>query len=321
MVFALLLSGLSGTLWAESPDQRMRIGVLAFGTLAWELATMNNEGIAEATGLELEQQTLASSEGGKVALQANSVNMIVSDWLWVSQQREQGADFTFIPYSTAAGTLIVPEDSAIRSLQDLKGKRLGIAGGGLDKNWILLRALAQQRYQLDLDQAVEKIFGAPPLLNQQMLRGNLDALLNFWHFAVKLEARGYRRLLDVKAILHGLGVDAEVPSLGYVVRESWALAHKAALTDFLRASRKAKNALCESASTWEKIVPLTRESDKNAQQLLRRYYCEGLVKSWGDEQRNAAERIYALLHRYGGGRLTGTSGRLAPGTFWSEAVQ
>ncbi len=321
VAIVFLFSSLATATAAESPERLIKIGVLAFGTLAWELALVQREGLAQAHGIKLEQQTLASSEAGKIALQGGSVDMIVSDWLWVSQQRERGVDFTFIPYSTAAGVLIVPAGSAIHSLQDLAGKRLGIAGGGLDKNWILLRALAKQKYQLDLDRAVEKVFGAPPLLNQQMLQGNLDALLNFWHIAAKLEAKGYARLLDVKAILYGLGVSADVPSLGYVVREGWALAHKPTLDDFLRASRTAKRSLCESDSAWESIVALTQEREKDIQDLLRRYYCEGLVKSFGVKEQQAAERIYSLLHQYGSGRLTGKSGRLQPGTFWPEAVQ
>ncbi len=98
---------------------------------------------AKTSDFQIEKVELANPEAGKIALQAGAVDMIVTDWIWVSRMRSEGKDFTFYPYSTASGSLMVPEKSAIRSLADLKGKRLGIAGGELDKNWLLLQALAK----------------------------------------------------------------------------------------------------------------------------------------------------------------------------------
>ncbi len=51
----------------------------------------------------------------------------------------------FLPYSSTEGALMVPGDSPVRSVADLAGKRLGVAGGPLDKNWLLLRARPARR--------------------------------------------------------------------------------------------------------------------------------------------------------------------------------
>src|SRR3546814_4565471 len=87
--------------------------------------------------------------------------MIVSDWLWVSRQRAEGKPFTFVPFSSAVGSLMVPADSPIRSLADLKGKKIAIAGGPLDKGWLLLRGLTERRHGFDPATAGEPVFGAP----------------------------------------------------------------------------------------------------------------------------------------------------------------
>jgi len=294
----------------------IKIGTLAFGTLNWELAVIQEEGLDKAEGLTLETTSLASAEAGKIALQGGSVDLIVSDWIWVANQRGQGTDVAFLPYSTNHGALIVPADSLIRGIADLKGKRLGIAGGGLDKNWLLLRALAQKAYGLDLDRSTDKVFGAPPLLNQQLQQGKLDAVLNYWNFAAKLEAQGYRRLIDGRGIHQGLGINADVPSLGYVFREGWANAHGDALSRFLKAADAAKKSICESDAVWRKVVPLTQETDEQAQNNLRRHYCDGRVRNWGAPEKKAAAEIYELLHKSDGGRLTGKSGTLPQGVFW-----
>jgi NitT/TauT family transport system substrate-binding protein len=313
-IFLALIA--AGHVCAETVDQKIKIGMLAFGTLNWELAVIQEEKLDKAQGITIETTPLASAEAGKIALQGGSVDVIVSDWIWVANQRGQGMDVTFLPYSTSHGALIVPAGSSIQGIADLKGKRLGIAGGGLDKNWLLLRALAQKQHGLDLDKSADKVFGAPPLLNQQLQQGKLDAVLNYWNFAAKLEAQNYRRLIDGRGILRGLGVDADVPSLGYVFGEDWANAHENALSGFLKAADAAKKSICESDAVWRKVVPLTQETDERIQNALRQHYCDGRIKSWGETEKKAAAEIFALLHQSGEGRLTGKSGTLPEGVFW-----
>jgi NitT/TauT family transport system substrate-binding protein len=313
-VLLLVFLILSGPAWAET--RAIRVGMLAFGTLGWELAVLRDEGLDKAQDLTIETMPLAGAEAGRIALQGGSVDLIVGDWIWVAQQRAQGLDFTFAPYSTNTGALMVPADSSIRGVADLKGKRLGIAGGGLDKNWLLLRALAEKLHQLDLDQAVDKTFGAPPLLNQQLLQGKLDAVLNYWNYAAKLEASGYRQVLDGRAIMQGLGIDADVPALGYIFRESWAKANGPLLSGFFRAADQAKRAICESEAVWRKVAPLTQESDEKVQALLRRHYCAGRVIQFSEKEKKAAEKIFSLLQTATGGRASVQSATLPKGVFW-----
>ena len=147
------------------------------------------------------------------------------------------------------------EKSPIHSIKDLKGKRLGIAGGELDKNWLLLQALAQKE-QLDLNASVEKTFGAPPLINEQIKQNRVDAVLTYWHYAVRLEGQGYRQIIDGRGILKGLGITENVPGIGYVFKQSWAEKHKQAIDNFFKASKQAKTRLCTSDATWQKIIPL-----------------------------------------------------------------
>jgi NitT/TauT family transport system substrate-binding protein len=294
----------------------IRIGVQASGTLEWELQALQDDLQVKPADFQLEIQLVANAEAGKIALQSGSVDMIVSDWIWVSSLRASGADFTFYPYSNTSGALVVPEKSPIHSIKDLKGKRLGIAGGELDKNWLLLQALAQKE-QLDLNGSVEKIFGAPPLINEQIKQNRVDAVLTYWHFAARLEAQGYRKIIDGRGILKGLGITENVPSIGYVFKQSWAESHKQAINSFFKASKEAKNRLCASDAAWQKIISLTHVDDLPTQAILRQRYCEGGIEQWGEKEQQAAARIYTMLRTLSNNRLTGQSESLQPGTFWS----
>jgi NitT/TauT family transport system substrate-binding protein len=294
----------------------IRIGVQATGTLEWELRILQDNPQLQSPDFELHLQPLATAEAGKIALQSGAVDMIVSDWVWVSSLRATGADFTFYPYSTTTGALMVADNSPIHSIANLKGKRLGIAGSELDKNWLLLQALGQKE-QLNLNESVEKIVGAPPLINEQIKQKRVDAVLTYWHFAARLEAQGYRQLIDGRGLLKGLGVTENVPSIGYVFRQSWAEKNQQAIISFFKASKQAKNSLCTSDQAWQKVLPLLHADDVLTQSKLRQRYCEGVVVEWGEKEQKAARQIYTLLRAVSNNRLTGQSENLQPGTFWA----
>jgi len=292
------------------------IGVQASGTVDWEMTALQLSPTYESAIFKVDINRLANAEAGKIALQSGSVDMIVTDWIWVSKMRASGADFTFYPYSNSAGALMVPANSPIQKVADLKGKRLGVAGGELDKNWLLLQALAQKEH-LNLNKSVTKTFAAPPLINEQIKQNRVDAVLNYWNFAVKLEAQGYRKILDGSGILKGLGIADTVPVIGFVFKQGWAEKNKAALTNFLAASKAARNAICYDDATWQKVLPLTQSDDAKTQAQLRKGYCDGSVENWNENSQQAEQEIYTLLQKVSNKKLTGDAKTIQPGTFWS----
>src|SRR6516162_9403102 len=127
-----------------APLPAIRVGVLRFGTVSWEIDVIRQHGLDTAAGIAVESVELAAAPAAQVALQAGQVDAIVVDWLWVARQRAAGADWTLVPFSDAVGALIVPQASPIRDVPDLAGRALGIAGSPLDKSWLILRAYASQ---------------------------------------------------------------------------------------------------------------------------------------------------------------------------------
>ena len=283
----------------------LRIAVQTSGTLDWELSVL-----PESPDFKIETQPVATAEAAKIALQSGAVDMIVSDFLWVSQTRNTGFDFTFYPYSNTSGALVVAANSPIHSVKDLVGKRVGIAGGGLDKNWLLLQAVGKKE-NVDLNKTIEKAFGAPPLINEQLKSQRVNAVLTHWHFAAQLESQGYKQLLDGKALQQKLGISENVPTLGYVFKQSWANAHKSELKAFFVATSEAKNRLCDDAELWKKATAKM----ENAPGILHQRYCDGRVNSWNAENKNAAQQLYSVLFSLN--PKVGNSANLAAGTFWA----
>jgi NitT/TauT family transport system substrate-binding protein len=313
--FVLCLFWISQASPAEMP---LRIGVLKFGSVSWELEVMQRHGFDRAEGFRIERLELATNQATQVALQARQVDAIVSDWLWVSRQRGEGTDWTFFPFSTALGAVIVPQGSDIHSASDLAGRRLGIAGSPLDKSWLLLRALSRQKFGRDLNETAIKTFAAPPLLGEQLQAGRLDAVLTYWPFAAKLEARGMQRLIGMDGAMEELGIKRLVPLVGYVVSEQWAKEHRELVQAFLRASGRARQVLAESDSEWDTIAPMTGAADGKELARIRDAYRAGIPRRWGAEERRDAARLFRLLAEIGGKELVGRSAELQPGTFLED---
>jgi NitT/TauT family transport system substrate-binding protein len=162
-------------------EDRIRLAVQRTGTLAWELDVVRTHGLDRKFNLAIETLELASTEAGKIALKGGSADLMLSDWLWVARERSFGDNLVFYPSSSTLGAVMVPAQSVIRQITDLRGKKLAAAGGPLDKSWLLLQALAR-RSGLDLKKEATVVYGAPPLLSEKTLQGEVDATLTFWNF-------------------------------------------------------------------------------------------------------------------------------------------
>ena len=296
----------------------IRVGSLRYGTLSWELDVIAHHGLGEKHGARIDTLELAGGPAGQLALQAGRVDIIVSDWLWVSRQRAAGAELTCVPFSSAIGSLIVPSGSTIRELPDLAAHRLGIAGSAIDKSWLILQLYARSRFGFNIGKNVDKSFGAPPLLNEELEAGRLDAVLTYWPFAARLEARGMRPAVTIGDALAGLGITRGLPLTVYVFSAGWAADNRAALDGFLAAIREAKAILDKSDAEWERIAPLTGARDTAELAKLRDAYRQGIPRPWTAEQAEAAARLYRLLADIGGSALVGASRELAPGTFRAD---
>jgi NitT/TauT family transport system substrate-binding protein len=294
----------------------IRIAAQKTGTLAWELEVIRDHGIDRQHNLAIETTELASTEAGQIALKGGSADLILSDWLWVSRERALGDDIVFYPYSTTLGAVMVPANSPIHNFVDLKGKKLGIAGGPLDKSWLLLQALAR-RSGVDLRTQADIAYGAPPLLAQKALQGELDATLTFWNFCARLEAKGMRRAIEMADVMRQLGATAPVAMVGYVFDGHWAERHRDPLDRFFIAANTARKILASSPVEWQRLAPRIGVSDDSALEIYRQRYLKGISHRPFVEEEANARALYRVLAEIGGADLVGSAPELDLGTYYS----
>ena len=276
-------------------------------------------GSTKPRNLDIETTELASTEAGKIALEGGAADMIVGDWLWAARERALGDKLLFAPYSTTLGAVMAPKDSPVHAIADLAGRSIGVAGGPLDKSWLLLRAAALGA-GLDLTKDARPSYGAPPLIAEKLVQGETDAALEFWNFSADLEGRGFHRAIEMADVEKALGANGPVAMTGYLFNEAFAASHKDALKRYFAATAEARKILAEDPSAWEPIKARLRLKDDAALAVYRQRYLEGVPKRTVAEEAADAALLYRRLAEVGGKALVGKAKDLDTGLFYDPVA-
>lgn len=312
-VIAVVLMSLAAPVVADDLPT-IRAAVLKIGTVNWELATITENGLDRANGFALDVQPYADNTATRIAVEGGEADMAVADWIWVARQRAAGRDYVFIPYSKAVGGVVVPADSPAETLQDLAGGKIGIAGGPLDKSWLILRAYARQQYGIDLKAETEQVYGAPPLIFKSAMGDEYAGAINFWHFLAKNKAAGMHQLISVEEAGTALGLDTNTPLLGYYLKESFLAGHPDLAQAFFEASRAAKDRLATSDVAWEAIrLRMNAATEAQFEQLKSDWIAGIPARAPVDEV--AAGKMLRLMGDLGGPELVGDATSLPAGLF------
>lgn len=294
-VFLLTMIALCAQAQGETqPLPVLTLSVMQFGTPHWELEHLKRQQLDRSNGFELEVRLVADLPASRLALSSGSVDGAVSDVLWAQARYEAGTAYRYLPFSSQIGEVLVNEGSDIRTLADLRGKRIGVAGGPDGLGWQLLQQVAaEQGVDLASDATVQ--YAAPPLLSQALRRGQVDALLTFWHFSARLRGEGgVRTAFGLSDLVGALGLDPDLPVLGYLFPQAWAGEHDDLLYRFATALRQAKSQLASQPEHWTAIRPLMRAENDAVFAALHDSFIEGIPQPL-DEARIAALHRLLLL--------------------------
>ncbi len=299
----------SASISADLPT--IRLGALEYGTVNWELDTIKNNQLDEKHGFNLEVIPMGGGSASDIAFLGGEIDAMVSDVIWAAAQRAEGRDVKFIPYSTAVGGIMVKADSNIDSLSDLADKKIGIAGGPLDKSWLILQAYAKQQNVIDLKSGTKQEFASPPIIFKAALKGDIDGAINFWHFQAKAKAAGLKEIVSVQDAAKSLGLDPSVPLLGYIVGGTM---DDSLSKGLFAASRDAKAMLQTSDAAFEAIRP--RMNAKNDAQFdaLKSGFRAG-IPSTATVDEAAVDKTLQLMAELGGPDLVGKATTLPEGLF------
>lgn len=300
---------------ARAGTTTLKVGSVKFGSLAWVLETIKAEGLDAKLGIAITTIELANNQAGPISLLSGGSDIIMSDWPWALRQRGLGEPLKFAPFSSALGGVIVPAASPLTALSGLEGKRLGVAGSGIDKSWLLLQAYARQKLNFDIAAKATVQFGAPPLITEQMRAGSLDAMLNFWTQNVRLPAGGFREVLSIKDAVAGLGIEPMPTIVGFIWKEQLEQVNPGAVALFLKAVAEANARLSTSDAAWDRLKPLIKADDESEFAAVRAAYRAGIAGPWNDADMKSAETLMQILVAAGDQELIGAKTKFDPKLF------
>lgn len=311
-LFVLTALLFTSTAWSDELP-KIRLGALAYGTVNWELDTIKNNKLDEKHGFKLEVVPMGGGSASDIAFLGGEIDVMVSDVIWAAAQRAEGRDLKFIPYSTAVGGIMVKADSGISSLKDLAGKRIGIAGGPLDKSWLILQAYAKQQGLIDLKTDAKQEYGAPPIMFKAAMSGDIDGVINFWHFQAKAKAAGLKELISVQDAAKSLGLDPSVPLLGYIVNGKMDTKLSQGL---FAASRDAKAILDSDDAAFDAIKKRMKPKNDAQYDALKAGFRAGIPASTTVDE-EAVDKTLQMMAKLGGPDLVGKATTLPKDLFVS----
>lgn len=201
-------------------------------------------------GFELQVVPAVNPQAMLTAVQAGGAEIGNVFWSDIARWRNAGVKVVGIsPMLAWADFAVVPASSSIRTLADLKGKKLGVTSRN-SLNFVVMRAVAQRNFGFDLEKEVVVHEGSVSLLRGLLEQGQLDASEMYNSLAPAMFASGkFRPLAQIRELIVQLGLP-DAPFLLYMCDENYATAHPANVRAFLAAFRETIEILKVDDAAW-----------------------------------------------------------------------
>ncbi|HLW48408.1 MAG TPA: ABC transporter substrate-binding protein [bacterium] len=288
----------------------LRVGLEAGGSFTWVLRVIQRQGLDRRRDVAFQTTRFATKAAAETALRGGEVDVKVDDWLFATWARSQGLRVQAVDgFSRAVGGIVVRADGPIRSVADLRGRRIAVTGAA-DKSYLVLRAVSTSQFGFDPQQQSIVLSAAPPLLNHLLDRGDTDAIVQYWQFIPGLVATGrFRELVSTAALVRRIAPDADAPFLVVVASDEAVRSRPDALRPFLAAVREGAALLASRRDLWDALFDeeLLGIPDRGMIPALMARYRSGIPGPWNQATVDALARLTAKLVAVAGSEVLGVS--------------
>ena len=143
------------------------------------------------------------------------------------------------------------------------------------------------------------------------MTGDIDGVINFWHFQAKAKAAGLKEIISVQDAAKSLGLDPSVPLLGYIVNGKM----DAKLSQGLfAASRDAKAMLGSDDAAFDAIKKRMKPKNDAQYEALKAGFRAGIPAS-ATVDTEAIDKTLQMMAKLGGPDLVGKATTLPDDLF------
>jgi NitT/TauT family transport system substrate-binding protein len=208
----------------------VRMGVIASGGQTEIPLAVQKYALDRKYGIALQEVDLSAPGQQYVMFRADTIDLAPGTFVDLMRQRKAGIALQAFHSAQRYNNYIVTKpQSPIRSFADIKGKRMGEFGTTF-LDWLILRAAGKKAFGFDVETESELVQGSPPLLNQFLAKGEVDAMLQFSTLTLGAIKSGDQRLIiDVPSLMRRAGFSPDCFNSHWLVTEKWNAAHPGAV--------------------------------------------------------------------------------------------
>jgi ABC-type nitrate/sulfonate/bicarbonate transport system substrate-binding protein len=267
----------------KKTDDHVTIRVLDSSTPSdWEIAgKLTGKDLLAESGVRLEKISLAQSSGGTISIQsllANNIDYASSAWpAWINAIASGGKIKAVATGMTTSRNypgngLVVLENSSIRSVKQLSGKKIAVNVLGASADYEIRQYLRQNDLSIDL---VELVVVPGPQIEQVLRSGQVDVAA--WtmggglEYEIAMSQGGLRELPGTKRY----DIRGETITMGSGFREDFITKHPDTVRQFVAVVEKSKRILWdEFQKDPERVKKAYAEitEAKGGNPKLARYY-------------------------------------------------
>lgn len=221
---------LAGTAVRAQAPIPVRFAVNASGGQTELLDAIRKYNLGAKYGFDVQEVDVTAPGAQYVMLKSDGADLAPGTFIDLMRQRKTGLELVaFHGFQGFNNYIVTKPQSPIRSFADLKGKRFGEFGTTF-LDWLILRAAGKKAYGIDVETDTDIVQGTPPLLNDLLAKGQVDAMLQFSDLTLGPIKDGAQRLvIDVPGLMRAAGFVPDAFNSNWNINAKWIAAHPGAI--------------------------------------------------------------------------------------------
>ena len=259
---------------------------------------MEGHGLLDQVGLKADKVKSLSPANLHLMVAERKVDIGFGGFTTMATARGEGKDIIVIyGVFSPVNMVFVRKDSPVKTLTDLKGKKLGVFGGPGSTTFAFLAVIAKNWYGIDLFHDAELVTAPAPALAELLGKGDIDAALLGTVESIQTFAKDrYRVLVDLSAEYKAHQGGRAPAHVTVATNEEFAKAHTDIVRDYLKAYKNALDYVHAHPEVWDEYAASIKMDDPAERALLREKMGPNLVEHWDSDQITLQNDYLKLVH-------------------------
>src|SRR5437762_5138210 len=286
-----------GTTNAPESNRTFKLG-LTGGAQEFVDFVMEGHGLLDQVGLKADKVKSLRPANVHLMVAERKVDIGFGGFTTMATARSQGKDIIVIyGVFSPVNMVFVRKDSPIKTLTDLKGKKLGVFGGPGSTTFGFLAVLAKNWYGIDLFHDAELVTAPAPALLELLGKRDIDAALVGTVESIQTFAKDrYRVLADLSAEYKAHQGGRAPAHVIVATNEEFAKTHPDIVRDYLKAYKNALDYVHAHPEVWDEYAASIKIDQPAERALLREKMGPNLVENWDAAQIALQNDYLKLVH-------------------------